>query len=86
MKNGGTHARYDLRLPFFSPLRHLRIDLVTQLGLDLACISGEERKETLRARVDNVDFVQRDGVYELASFLDFTFRTLNETRLRNRVR
>ena len=75
------YSRYDLSFTFFPPLRDLGVDLVAQLGLDLARISGKEREETLCARVDDVDFVQRDSVDELASFLDFAFRALDESCL-----
>lgn len=47
----------DLSLPFFSPLSHLRVNLVSEFGFDLASITGEEREETLCPAVDDIDLV-----------------------------
>ena len=48
--------------PFKTPSSHL--------GLDLARISGKERQEALGARVDDVDLVQRYGMYHFLPLLE----------------
>ena len=52
-----THSRDNLSLPFFPPLRHFRVDLVSKLGFDLAGIPSKEREETLRPTIDDIDLV-----------------------------
>ena len=81
MQKRDTHSWDDLSLPFFPPLGYLRVDLVPKLRFDLASITGEEREETLRPTVDDIDLVQRDGVDDLLTFLNFTLWALNELRL-----
>lgn len=76
-----THPWYNLRLPFFSPLCYLRVNLVSELRLDLSGIPSEEREEALRPAVDDVDLVQGDGVDDLLAFLDFTLWALYKLRL-----
>ena len=73
-----THARNNLRLALLPPLGNLGVDLVAQLGLDLASVPGKEREEALRAAVDDVDFVQGHGVHDFFAFLDFAFGALDE--------
>ena len=77
-----THAWDDLCFAFLAPLGDLGVDLTPELRLDLARVACEQREEALRATVDDVDFVQRHGVHDLAPFLDLAFGTLNEFRLR----
>jgi hypothetical protein len=73
-----THTRHNLCLSLLPPFRHLGIDLVPKLRLDLACITRKQGKETLRARIDHVDFVQRNRVHNLFAFLNFAFGALDE--------
>ena len=42
----------------------------SRLGLDLARISGEQRQEALGPRVDDVDLVQRYGMYHFFALLE----------------
>ena len=51
-------ARHDLRLALLAPLRHLLVDLLAHLRLDLARVSREEGEEALLPRVDHVNLVQ----------------------------
>jgi hypothetical protein len=81
-KGGATYPRDDLRLALLAPLDDLGVDLVPQLGLDLARVAGEEREEALRPAVDHVDLVQRHRVHDLFAFLDFAFGALDEFCLR----
>jgi len=78
-----TYAWNNLGLAFFSPLCYLGIDLVPKLRFDFTGIAGEEREETLSSAVDNVDFVQRYGMYNFFSLLDFTLWTLDKFGLIN---
>ena len=52
------HARHDRCLPVLLPLRHLLVDLLAHLRLDLARVAREEREEALLAGVDHVDIVE----------------------------
>ena len=56
-RKADTHPRNNLSLPFFPPFRHLRVDLVSKLRLDLTGIPSEEREETLCPTIDDVDLV-----------------------------
>jgi len=59
----------DIGLYFFSPLSHLRVDLLSHLGLDLSCVTREEGHEALVAAVDDVDLVEVDRVNDFLSLL-----------------
>jgi hypothetical protein len=73
-----SYTRDDLRLTFFSPFSNLCVDLVSELGFDLACITGEESEKTLCATVDNIYLMQRYRVHYLSAFLNFALRALDE--------
>ncbi len=70
------HSGRNLRLALLPPLRHLGVDLVPDLGLDLPGIAGEEGEEALGPRVDDVDLVQGDCVHNLATLLQLALGTL----------
>jgi len=53
----GTDPWDDFGLPFLPPLSHLGIDLVSELGFDLASITSKESEKTLCPTVDDVDLV-----------------------------
>ncbi len=76
-----TYTRYNLSFTLFSPFSDLRVNLVSELGLDFACVAGEECQEALGATVDDVYFVQRYRVNHFSTLLNFAFRALNELRL-----
>ena len=61
----------NLCLSFFSPFCNFGVNLVTQLGLDLARIACKKSKEALRAGIDNVDFMQCHSVNDFFPFLNF---------------
>ena len=64
---GDTHPWDNLSLPS-PPLGYLRFDLVPKLGFDLISVPREEREETLRPTVYDVDLVQRDSADDLFAF------------------
>ena len=64
-----SDARSDLSLAHLSPLGDLGVDLVPDLGLDLAGVTAEEGEEALGAAVNDVDFVQGYRVNNLLSLL-----------------
>ncbi|RUS91304.1 hypothetical protein EGW08_000918, partial [Elysia chlorotica] len=66
---GLTHPWDYLGLALLAPLGDLGVDLLAHFRLDLASVAGEQREETLRAGVDHVDLVKRDGVHDLFAFL-----------------
>merc|ERR1719159_1841702 len=74
------HAWNDVRLSVFTPLRHLRVDLLAHFVLDLAGVSREESQETLGPRVDDVNLMQRHRVHNFLALLQLTLRALHETR------
>ena len=76
-----TYSWYDLRLALFTPFSYLPVDLIPQLWLDLARVSGKERQESLRTGVDYIDLVQGDSVNDLFSHLKLAVRTCDETSL-----
>jgi len=73
-----TYTRDDLGLAFFLPFADFGVDLVAKFRLDFACVACEERQETLRSAVYNVDFVERYRMDDLLSFLDFPFGALHK--------
>jgi hypothetical protein len=54
---------------FFSPLSYLLIDLFSNLWLNFTNISSKESKETLSSAVNDIDFVQSDGMNDFLSLL-----------------
>ena len=70
---------------FFSPLSYLLIDLFSNLWLDFTNISSKESKETLSSAVNNIDFVQSDGMNDFLSLLKFTLWALYEARLGSNI-
>ena len=76
-----TYARHDFRLALLTPLGHLGVDLFAHLAFDLACVAGEQRQETLRPAVDDVNLVQAHRVHHLLTLLQLPFRTLDKLRL-----
>lgn len=76
-----SHPRDDLCLPFLSPFSDLGVDLITEFGFNLSCVTGKEGKEPLGTTVDDIYFMQRDRVYDLSSLLNFSLRALNELGL-----
>ena len=67
-----------LGLAFLFPLSHLRVDLIPDFAADFSCVTGEKRQEALGSRVDDVYFVQADGVYDFFPLLEFSVWALNE--------
>jgi hypothetical protein len=70
---------------FLSPFSYLLIDLLSNLRLDFTNISSKESKETLSSAVNNIDFVQSNGVDDFLSLLKFTLRALNEAGLGSNI-
>src|SRR5258708_36851941 len=73
-----TYTWDDIGLAFFLPFADFGVDLVAQFGLDFTCVPCEERKETLRSAIYNVDLVERDRMNDFLSFLDLSFGTLHK--------
>jgi hypothetical protein len=76
------HSGHDFSLALLSPLRHLLVDLLPHLLRDFSSGSGEQREESLRAGVDDVDLVQGDSVHHLLPLLDFALGAVHEPGLR----
>ena len=76
---------HDLCTALFSPLGNLPVDLFSHLGLDLTDVTREESHEALRARVDHINLVQCDRVYNLLALLELSLRALDEPSLRANV-
>ena len=74
------HAGHDVRLALLAPVGDAQVDLVADLGLDLARVAGEERPEALLARVDDVDLVQRDRVDDLLALAELALGRGHEAR------
>ena len=72
------HTGDNFCFAFFAPFANLSIDLIAKLGLNLTCVTGKEREKTLRARVNNINLVERHGVYDFSAALQLTLWTLNE--------
>ena len=73
-----SDARSDLSLAHLSPLGDLGVDLVPDLGLDLAGVAAEEGEEALGAAVDHVYLVQGHRVHHLLPLLELTLGTLDK--------
>mmetsp|Transcript_6576 Transcript_6576/g.16368 ORF Transcript_6576/g.16368 Transcript_6576/m.16368 type:complete len:265 (-) Transcript_6576:531-1325(-) len=72
------HTRYDVSFPFFSPLSYAGIDLISHFMLNFTSITSKKSKETLLARVDNINLMQRYSVYYLLPLLQLSFGALHE--------
>ena len=71
-------AGHDLGLAFFLPFADFGVDLVAHFAADLARVAGEEGEEALGAGVDDVDFVQGDGVDDFFALLQLAVGALDE--------
>jgi hypothetical protein len=76
-----TYTWDDLRLPLFLPLADLGVDLLPQFSLDLASISGKKSHKTLRSAIDNINFMQGDGMDHLFPLLNLAIGALYELGL-----
>lgn len=54
---GTLNPRDDFSFAFFPPLRHLCVYLISELGLYLTSITGEQSEETLRPTINDIYFV-----------------------------
>lgn len=72
------HAGDDFGLAFFFPFADFGVDLVADFASDLAGVAGEKSEKALGARIDDVDFVQADGVDDFFAFLQFAVGALDE--------
>merc|ERR1740117_1527349 len=79
------HSGDDFGSAFFSPLGYFLVNLLSDFGLNFSDISCEESHESLGAGVDNVDLMEGDGMDDLLSLLEFTFRALDEASLGSNV-
>ena len=64
------HARHDRGPALLAPFGDLRVNLFPHFWLDLARIAGEQGQEALGPRVDDVDLVQRYGMYYFFALLE----------------
>jgi hypothetical protein len=64
--------------PFFSPIGHFGVNLVTQFWFDFACFSAKQWQESLCAWIDHVNIVQADHVDNLLLSLKFSLWALHE--------
>lgn len=71
----------NLCASLFSPLGDFLVDLLSDFGLDFSNISCEQGHESLRPRVDDIDFVECHGVHDLLSLLQLTLGALHESSL-----
>ena len=79
-----TYSWNNLSFTLFSPFSNFGVDLVAQLGFDLACITSKQRQETLTATVDDIDLVERYRMNYFLALLNLSFRALNEFGLYDR--
>lgn len=79
------HSRYNFSSTFFSPFSNLLVNLLSNLGLNFSDISSEKGHESLRAGVDDIDFVKGHSVDDFLSLLEFTFGALDKASLRSNV-
>jgi len=71
----------DLCTSFFPPLGDFLVDLLSDLRFDFSNISCEQGHESLRPRVDDIDFVEGDSVHDLLPLLQLTLGALHESGL-----
>jgi hypothetical protein len=79
------HTWDDLGATLLSPLGNFLINLLADLRLDFANISRKQCHEALRAAVDDIDLVKRDGMNDLLALLQLTLGALDVACLRARV-
>jgi len=72
------NARYDFGFSFFLPLADFGVDLVADFRADFTRVARKEGEEALGAGVDDVDFVERDGVDDFFAFLELAVGALDE--------
>lgn len=75
------HSRNNVSFPFFPPLWNFLVYLLSNFLSNLSCGSGEESQKSLRARVDDINFMQGNSVDYLFTLLDFSFWTVNKSSL-----
>mmetsp|Transcript_97037 Transcript_97037/g.274490 ORF Transcript_97037/g.274490 Transcript_97037/m.274490 type:complete len:428 (-) Transcript_97037:7-1290(-) len=76
------HPGHNVCLALLAPFRDLCIDLLPDLPLNLASVTGEECEEALLPAVDHIDLMQVHRVHHLFPLLQLTLRALHEARLR----
>lgn len=76
---------HDLSTAFLTPLGNLLVDLFAHFWLDLTNVSGEQGHETLRSRVNDINFVKGDRVNDLFALLELTLGALDIASLRTLV-
>ena len=79
------NTRYNFSSTFFSPLSHLLVNLFSYFRLDFTNISSKEGHESLRAGVDDINFVKGHSVDNFLSLLELTFGALDEASLGSNV-
>lgn len=75
------HTWHDLCTAFLSPLGNFLIDLLPHLWLDLTNITSKECHETLRTRVDDINFMKCNGMNDFFALLELTLWALDESCL-----
>mmetsp|Transcript_29796 Transcript_29796/g.58471 ORF Transcript_29796/g.58471 Transcript_29796/m.58471 type:complete len:314 (+) Transcript_29796:841-1782(+) len=75
------NTRDDFSLALLLPLCHFGIYLFSDFRFDFSCVPCEECEESLGPAVDHINFVKRHRVHDLLLLVEFSLRTLHETRL-----
>jgi len=72
---------YNLGSTFFPPFGYFLINLFSNFWFDLTNVSGEKSHETLGSGIDDINFVEGNGMNDLLSFLELTLGALDVSSL-----
>jgi hypothetical protein len=75
----------DFSTAFLSPLSNFLINLFSNFRLDFTNISSKKSKETLSSAVNNIDFMEGNGMNNFFSLLKLSLGALDEASLGSNV-
>mmetsp|Transcript_63497 Transcript_63497/g.104886 ORF Transcript_63497/g.104886 Transcript_63497/m.104886 type:complete len:358 (+) Transcript_63497:961-2034(+) len=75
------HAGNHLGLALLAPLQHFVVDLLPHFMFNFPRVPSEQRQKPLRPGIDDIDFMQRDGVHDFFAFLQLPLGALHEPRI-----
>ena len=76
---------YYFSTAFLSPLSNFLINLFSNFRLNFTNISSKKSKETLSSTVNNIDFMESNGMNNFFSLLKFSLRALDKASLGTNV-
>jgi len=79
------YARNNLSSALFTPFSNLLVNLFADFWFYFTDVTSKKCHKALSSRVDNINLVKSDSVYDFFSLLKFTFGALYESSLRSDI-